>query len=46
MDILLLQLQDNTKARHLDKNHNNMAIHSEEKRKIRAQVETYKLLKG
>jgi len=46
MEIILLQLQDNTKARQLDKDHNNMPILSEVKNKIRAQVETYKLLKS
>ncbi len=46
MEILQLQLHDNTKARHLDHSHNNLPIHSAGKRKIRAQIETYKLLKG
>jgi len=46
MDILRLQLRDNTKARHLDKEHNNMPVHSDEKSKIRAQKEIYKLLKS
>jgi len=45
MDILQLQLQDNTKARHLNKDHNNMPVHSELKHKVRAQTEIYKLLK-
>ena len=45
MEIILLQLQDNTKARQLDKDHHNMPILSEVKNNIRAQVETYKLLK-
>ena len=45
MDLLQLQLQDNTKARHLDKDHNNMPVHSEVKHKVRAQTEIYKLLK-
>ena len=44
MEIIQLQLRDNTNARQLDKDHNNKAIHSEEDIKIRAQVETYKLL--
>ncbi|MCK4990708.1 MAG: hypothetical protein KAS29_09485, partial [Bacteroidales bacterium] len=44
MEIILLQLQDNTKARQLDKDHHNKPILSEGKTKIRAQVETYKLL--
>jgi len=46
MDLLHLQLHDNTKARHLDKAHNNLPVHSAEKRKIRAQLESYKLLKS
>ncbi len=46
MDVLQLQLRDNTKARYLDKAHTNLPVHSEEKRKIRAQIETYKLLKA
>jgi polyphosphate kinase len=46
MDVLQLQLQDNTKARHLDKVPTNLPVHSEGKRKIRAQIETYKLLKA
>ena len=46
MELLQLQLLDNTKARHLDQNHNNLPIHSAGKRKIRAQAESYKLLKG
>ncbi len=46
MDVLQLQLQDNTKARHLDKVHTNLPVRSEGKRKIRAQIETYKLLKA
>jgi polyphosphate kinase len=46
MEILLLQLRDNTKARQLDKEHHNRPIHSEEKQKIRAQTEIYKLLKA
>jgi len=45
MKLLQLQLLDNTKARHLDKTHNNLPVHSEEKRKIRAQKETYNFLK-
>jgi len=45
MELLQLQLRDNTKARHLDKAHNNMPVRSVEKRKIRAQIEIYKLLK-
>jgi len=45
MDILHIQLRDNTKARHLDREHNNIPVHSDEKGKIRAQAETYKLLK-
>jgi len=45
MKLLQLQLQDNTKARQLDRAHNNLPVFSEEKRKIRAQVETYRLLK-
>jgi len=44
MDVLKLQLHDNTKARHLDKAHTNLPVHSEGKRKIRAQIEAYKLL--
>jgi polyphosphate kinase len=46
LDILRLQLQDNTKARHLDKDHNNIPVHSEVKHKVRAQTEIYKLLKA
>jgi polyphosphate kinase len=46
MEILQLQLHDNTKARHLDQKHNNLPIPSAGKQKIRAQLETYKLLKG
>ena len=46
MEILQLQLQDNTKARHLDQTHNNLPISTAGKQKIRAQLETYKLLKG
>ena len=46
MDILYLQLKDNTKARHLDNEHNNILVESNEKSKIRAQSETYKLLKS
>ena len=46
MDILHLQLQDNTKARLLDKDHNNIPPPSEGLPGIRAQSETYKLLKG
>jgi len=46
MEIILLQLQDNIKARQLDKDHNNLPVFSEEKYKIRAQVETYNLLKS
>ena len=46
MEILQLQLHDNIKARHLDHSHNNLPIHSAGKRKIRAQTETYKLLKS
>ena len=45
MDILHIQLRDNTKARHLDKEHNNIPVQSNEKSKIRAQSETYNLLK-
>jgi polyphosphate kinase len=45
MEILQLQLQDNTKARHLDKVHNNLPVLSKGKQKVRAQIETYKLLK-
>ena len=45
MDILHIQLRDNTKARHLDKEHNNIPVHSDEKSKVRAQAETYNLLK-
>jgi polyphosphate kinase len=44
MDILQLQLRDNTKARHLDIEHNNVKIISAEKSPVRAQTETYKLL--
>ena len=46
MELLQLQLHDNTKARQLDQTHNNLPVHSSGKRKIRAQTETYKLLKG
>ena len=46
MDILQLQLTDNTSARHLDKQHNNLLIQSDEKSKIRAQTDTYNLLKA
>ena len=44
MDILHIQLRDNTKARHLDNEHNNIRIVSNDKSTIRAQSETYKLL--
>jgi polyphosphate kinase len=46
MEIIHLQLQDNISARQLDKDHSNKPILSEEKNKIRAQAETYKLLKS
>ncbi len=45
LDILQLQLSDNTKACHLDKDHNNTPVRTGEKNNIRAQAETYKLLK-
>ncbi|MFC2115782.1 polyphosphate kinase 1 [Bacteroidota bacterium] len=45
-EILHLQLNDNTKARILDGEHNNLLKKTVEGRKIRAQIETYKLLKN
>ena len=44
MDILNIQLQDNTKARVLDKDHRNLLVESESNAKIMAQNEIYKLL--
>ena len=46
MEILHIQLRDNIKARHLDKDHNNTPVPSDKSSKIRAQVETYNLLKA
>ena len=46
MDILHIQLRDNTSARNLDKAHNNLPVESDQRNKIRAQLETYRLLKG
>ncbi len=46
MDILHIQLKDNTKARILDKDHHNLPVESDGKTKIRAQTATYNLLKG
>lgn len=46
MELLRLQLRDNTKARHLDSEHNNILVHSDEKSEIRAQTEIYNLLKS
>jgi len=45
MEILKLQLADNTKARVLDSEHNNLPRSAAGTKKIRAQIETYKLLK-
>jgi len=45
LELLQLQLRDNTKARQLDREHHNRSVQSEEKRKIRAQLETYNRLK-
>ncbi len=44
MEILQLQLRDNTKARHLDSEHNNLPVRSDQKSKIQAQTETYNML--
>lgn len=48
MDILNLQLTDNTKARILDSEHNNLVKTSDNKnkKKIRAQVDTFRYLRG
>jgi polyphosphate kinase len=46
MDILHIQLRDNTSARNLDREHNNLPVESDQRNKIRAQLETYNLLKG
>jgi len=45
LEILRLQLEDNTKARILDSEHNNLQKTSAGARKIRAQIETYRYLK-
>ena len=45
LEILDLQLSDNTSARVLDSEHNNLPKTSAGKRKIRAQRETYRFLK-
>jgi polyphosphate kinase len=45
MNILHIQLQDNTSARNLDSMHHNLPVKSERKEKIRAQLEIYNLLK-
>ncbi len=45
MEILKLQLEDNTKARLLDSEHNNLPKTLQGGKKIRAQMDTYKLLK-
>ncbi len=45
MDIIDLQLRDNTKARHLDPAHNHLMVQAPGQEKIRAQLETHKLLK-
>lgn len=45
LEILNLQLMDNTKARILDSGHNNLQKLTTGGRKIRAQIETYKFLK-
>jgi polyphosphate kinase len=45
MKILQLQLEDNTKARVLDSEHNNLVKQpGEGDRRVRAQIETYRLL--
>ena len=46
MEILRIQLSDNTKARVLDSKHNNLIKSTNNKTKIRAQIETYNLLKN
>ena len=46
MEILRLQLADNTKARVLDSKHNNIIKSTNNDIKIRAQIETYNLLKN
>jgi polyphosphate kinase len=46
MEILRLQLSDNTKARVLDSKHNNLIKPTNNNTKIRAQIETYNLLKN
>ncbi len=45
MDILHLQLQDNTKARHLNAEHQNLPVKSGGTEQVRAQTEIYNLLK-
>lgn len=45
LEILNLQLEDNTSARRLDGEHNNLRIPPEGKTRVRAQTETYKYLK-
>ena len=44
MDILHLQLTDNTSARNLDKKHNNVPVITETKNSVRAQRDIYNLL--
>jgi len=46
MEILRIQLSDNTKARVLDSKHNNLIKSTNNNTKIRAQIETYNLLKN
>ena len=46
LQILKLQLSDNTKARMLDKAHNNLPKTTPAKEKLRAQIETYNMLKN
>ena len=43
-DILNIQLNDNVKARWLDKDLNNEYIRSEDQISVRSQIETYKYL--
>ena len=45
MHLVNFQLRDNTKARKLNKTQNNPYKKSESKKKVRAQLDTYKYLK-
>jgi len=46
MEILKLQLTDNTKARILDSEHNNVPKASENVKKVRAQIDIYNMLRN